>query len=122
MAKLYLGMGMVLTHDCEMENDHDPDHRHLAPVRPMSDLLPGYQEKCRAGERWDVFPLAAQDERPRMTESFVDFRKLTTVRPAVLKTPAKKVASLSDELRKAVSRAYWNYLHHPYQEPHVFAP
>ncbi len=115
LVPVLLAMGMVLTHDCEIEND--PDHRALAMIRPITDLEPAYQQKCLAGERMDMFPLEAQDEPPAMVTSFVDFRKTTPLRPGALAAPATRHASASQELREAVAGAYWNYLHHAFQEP-----
>lgn len=115
LVPVILAMGMVLTHDCEIEND--PDHRVVAMVRPITDLQPVYQQKCLAGERTDMFPLESQDQAPAMPSSFVDFRKTTPLRPGALAPPAVRHASISQELRDAVAGAYWNYLHHPFQEP-----
>ena len=114
VARAQRGPAVVLTHDCELENE--PDYRHVAPIRLMTELLPEYQERCRAGERWDAFPLARQGEAPAIIESFVDFKKITTMRPSALDASVK-IASMSEELRKALSAAYWNYLHHAYQAP-----
>jgi hypothetical protein len=110
-----LSIAMVMTHDCEIEND--PDHRVLAMIRPITDLEPDYRKKCLAHERVDMFPLEAQEEAPSMVTSFVDFRKFSPLRSGALEPPAERYASASEVLRKAVARAYWNYLHHPFQAP-----
>ncbi len=64
----------------------------------------------------DMFPLAAQDEPPAMVTSFADFRKTTPLRPGALGAPSVRYSSASQELRQALAGAYWNYLHHPFQE------
>ena len=113
LVPVLLTMGIVLTHDCEIDND---DHRTAAMIRPITDLKPPYQEKCLAGERMDMFPLLAQDEAPSMVTSFVDFRKVTPLRPGALEAPAVRYATVAAELREALASAYWDYLHHPHQE------
>ena len=111
LVHAHLGMAMVISHDCEIEND--PRTRTLAMIRPITELDEATQSKLFSGKDEDVvyaaFPLEAQDEDPKMRRAFVDFRRLTTVRPAVLEA-STRVASLSDELRKAVARRFWQYL------------
>jgi hypothetical protein len=107
----FLGLAMVLSHDCEIEND--PNVRTLAMIRPVSHLGPHQAAALFANDpghvQYAIFPLEAQDEAPRMERSFVDFRRLTTVRPEVLDDD-QRLASLSDELRRAIARAFWMYL------------
>ena len=111
LVHAHLGRAMILSHDCEIEND--PRTRTLAMVRPATDLDKRTQATLFSGEEvagyYAIFPLGAQDEEPSMERSFVDFRKLTTVRPAVL-AASTRVASLSEQLRFAVARAFTQYL------------
>lgn len=107
----YLDRAMVLSHDCEIENDQNA--RILAMVRPASHLAEPHRSALFDGKvdqvQYAIFPLEAQDADPRVERSFVDFRRLTTVRPEVLDASVR-VASVSEELRRAVARAFWMYL------------
>lgn len=113
LAHGYLYKAMVLSHDCEIEND--PRHRTLAMIRPITDLQPEDQTRVFDFEVFSAFPLEAQEEEPRMERCFIDFRRLTTVRPEVL-TASVRLASVTDELRKAVSERFWLYLFRPLEE------
>ena len=107
----FLGMAIVLSHDCEIEND--PNVRTIAMIRPVAHLEAEAQEALFSGDpgrvQYAYFPLEAQEEPPTVERCFVDFRRLTTVRPEVLEQ-TERVASLSDELRHAVARAFYLYL------------
>jgi hypothetical protein len=106
------GMAMVMSHDCEIEND--PNARILAMIRPITDLDEDTSAQLFSDDPelepvYALFPLIGQREDPKIDRSFVDFRRLSTVRPAVLET-STRVASLSGELRKAVAEKFWMYL------------
>jgi hypothetical protein len=49
LVPVLLSMAIVLTHDCEIEND---DHRTLAMVRPITDLEPLYQRLRLNRQSW----------------------------------------------------------------------
>jgi len=106
-------MAMVISHDCEIEND--PRHRTLAIVRPETALQVADRIKVFDFKVYSAFPLEAQDEEPQMVRSYVDFRRLTTVHAAVLAS-SNRFASASDDLRKAVAERFWLYLHRPLEE------
>jgi hypothetical protein len=114
LVPVVLAMGIVLTHDCEIEHD---DHRLLAIIRPITDLEEPYRQKCLDGEDTDLFPLLPQDAQPSMPMSFVDFTISTPLRPRGLDQPAERYASTSLWLRMALAGAYWEYLHHKFNEP-----
>ncbi|MGD0863754.1 MAG: hypothetical protein ABSA21_13535 [Candidatus Limnocylindrales bacterium] len=111
LVHAYLGRAMVLSHDCEIEND--PRTRTLAMIRPINHLDEASQRELFSGGRQDrwfaVFPLVGQIDEPRIERSFVDFRRLTTVHPDVL-AASIRVASLSEELRSAVAERFRLYL------------
>jgi hypothetical protein len=113
LAHSYLGMAMVISHDCEIEND--PKHRTLAMVRLATDLQPQDRVRVFNFEVYSAFPLEPQDEEPRMEPAFVDFRRLTTVHPAVLASSIR-FASVTEDLRKAMAERFWLYLHRPLEE------
>jgi hypothetical protein len=109
-----LSRAMILSHDCEIDND--PRIRIIAMVRPLTDLVLAAQEEIKSGVerpiRYGIFPLGPQVETPAMDWSFVDFRRLTTVRPVVLEKSVR-IASLSNPLRHAVADAFRLYLFRP---------
>lgn len=111
LVHAHMGLAMVISHDCEIEND--PNARTLAMIRRLGELDEDAQRTLFSGREEDVryasFPLEAQESEPRMERAFVDFRRLTTVRPAVLEA-SRRIASASDELRNAVARSYQQYL------------
>lgn len=108
-----LGMAIVLSHDCEIENA--PNCLVVARVRPMTDLEPRFRQACRDFNRWDTFPLFPQAAQPSLDESFIDFAELTTVDLAGLPIETRH-ARVSEEIRNAIARAFWNYLFHPLQQ------
>ncbi len=104
----HVAMAVVVSHDCEIEND--PSTRTLAMIRPANHLDEDTQAKLfGGGEVFVAFPLKEQDEEPKIERSFVDFRRLTTVRPDVL-GQSTRVATLCDELREAMAQRFWEYL------------
>lgn len=103
----YRGLVMVLTHDCELDND--PDFRILAMIRPLSALASANRADTVGLAIWPYFPLAAQSESPEMAPSFVDFRRLTTARAAALR-PEDRYASISDVVREAIALRFWTFL------------
>ena len=107
LARSHRGHAILLSHDCEI--DADDDHRTLAMVRPITDLSEEHRQDVLDLKNYAAFPLAAQDDSPSMVLSYVDFRRVTTVRPAVLSSSTRH-ASVTDDLRKALAERYWLYL------------
>lgn len=105
----HVAMGIVLTHDCEIEND-ETSTRTLAMIRPPDHLNVEERELLFSGhEYWVAFPLVEQTDEPVFKRSWIDFRRLTTVREDVLQE-STRLLSLSEELREAMAHAFWNYL------------
>jgi hypothetical protein len=112
----YLGKAMVLSHDCEIEND---TVRVLAMIRPATELNDATQQALFSGQPdgyYARFPLYQQTDDPIFERSFVDFRRLTTVRADVL-TASTRVASLSEELRAALAESFRLYLFRRVERP-----
>ena len=110
----YLSMGIVMSHDCTIENDDG--HRTIAMVRPITDIANlEDREPILNFDRTAAFPLLAQEAEPKMELSFVDFRRLTTVRPAVLAT-ATRYAQCSERIRTALSEYFWEFLCREYRQ------
>jgi hypothetical protein len=111
LVRAHLGLAMVMSHDCEIDND--PVARTLAMIRPATELSEASQEALFSGRddaiQYAIFALEVQTGSPITERSFVDFRRLTTVRPAFLQT-STRVASLTEELRAAVAESFILYL------------
>ena len=114
IAHAYLAMAIVLSHDCEIEKDDNI--RTLAMIRPMTDLGSEDDRNDVIGwKNYSAFPLDVQIEEPGLEPSFVDFRRITTMRPAVLES-SKRHASVSDDLKKALAQRFFLYLNRPLDE------
>jgi hypothetical protein len=100
-------MAMVMTHDCEIDND--PDLRLVAMIRPLTAVDADHRATVMSLGVWPYFPLAEQAEPPVMEASFVDFRRVTTVSGAALRDD-DRYASLSDVLREAIAERFWQFL------------
>jgi hypothetical protein len=107
ISKGIIAWAILLSDDCEIENDED--HRTMALIKPWANLPDSSQQKVAAGEHNCFFELPAQDEEPKVDHSYVDFRRLTTVRPNVLGGEFHYAAA-SKELRRALAVAFWEYL------------
>lgn len=107
----YRQMAMLLTNDCEVENDSRA--RTVAMIRSANELAPEHSELLFSGSIdesfYSRFPLEAQLEEPVMERSFVDFMRLTTVHPQVLEE-CRRVASLPDELRNSLAIRFKEFL------------
>jgi len=106
-----VGLAMVLSNDCEIEND--PNVRILAAVRSAAVLNSPWHEGLFSGQedqiQYGIFPLEAQATEPTFERSFVDFRHITTVRAGFLDN-SNRIASVSEELRELVAQAFQAYL------------
>ncbi len=114
VAKCLFSMGIVVTHDCECDND---DHRTVAMIRPMTVLPEKSQKQLLANDRTDLLALLPQDKPPRMEPSFIDFRKTAMLRPHGLDPPTTRYASASPGLSEAIAGGYYEYLHHKPKAP-----
>jgi hypothetical protein len=109
MAVGFRCAGVVLSHDCEIENA--PDHVMVAPLLPWDNLLPEHQEEAAAGLRRDVFPILPQ-EQPPIEKGYVKFARLTVIHRDVL-DGLIRLASAEQEVRRRLAIAFFNYLLHP---------
>jgi hypothetical protein len=111
LVHAHMGRALLISHDCEIENDANA--RTLAMIREPAEFELADQERMFSGRDEDiqyaVFPLEAQDDDPTMPRGVVDFRRLTTVRPAVLSSSVR-IASASEDLRRAIAEAFRLYL------------
>jgi len=63
IAKGFMGMAIVLTHDCEIEND--PDHRLVAEIRPITEIQEAHRADIMAMHHWAAFPLLPRQKPQR---------------------------------------------------------
>lgn len=106
----FVTRGILLTHDCEIENDDRV--RQMAMVRVLADLPDDAQESIVNGESAGAFLLPVQQETPSLPASFVDFRRITPVRPEIL-VRSEKHCSMTEGMRAAMAEHYWEYLFRP---------
>jgi hypothetical protein len=98
--------GVLLSHDCEIEHEHK--HRILGLVRPWDRLPVKSQADVLSGAHYCFYHLWASPER-QFPESYVDFRRLTTVRPQVLKEE-DRIMSMTDHARNGLAEAFLRYV------------
>lgn len=103
-----LGLAIVLTHDCEIENSDNKEHRLVGFVRPFDRLNPQDQQTTVVGNHYARFylpPWPAVD----IVESYVDLRRITTLRHDAL-PPSHRVASMTDLGRQLLQSHVVRYL------------
>lgn len=106
IAEGILAKAVMMTHDCEIEKDDK--HRALALIRPWSTIPAEHQEKVRQGLRYRFFWLPAQND-PDFEESYVDFRRLTTVRPGAL-LEQHRILAMTERMREAIGAAFIKFI------------
>jgi len=103
-----LAFGIVLTHDCEIENDDRREHRLMGLMRPLAMLSSRDQDIIVGGGYYGRMYLPNWPE-VGLDESYVDFRRITTVRGEAL-PDADRIASLTDWAREALQFGLIRYL------------
>jgi hypothetical protein len=101
-----LNRAVMLTHDCEIEKDDK--HRVLALIRPWATIPQDFQEAVRQGRRYRFFWLPEQSG-PDFPESYVDFRRVTTVRPQALQEEHRRL-SMTERMREALAAAFIRFI------------
>jgi hypothetical protein len=101
-----LSRAVMLTHDCEIEKDDK--HRVLALIRPWATIPTEHQDAIRQGHRYRFFWLPEQND-PDFPESYVDFRRLTTVRPQALDEERRRL-SMTERMREALGFAFIKFI------------
>jgi hypothetical protein len=108
VAEGQLTWGIVLTHDCEVENDDSKSHRLVGLLRTFSILSVASQQIILEGRNMGRFYLPAWDEKG-LPETYVDLRRWTTLREDAL--PAEhRIASMTDLGRELLQAATIRYL------------
>lgn len=108
LAEGQLRWGVVLTHDCEIENEDNKRHRLLGLLRPLDALRPEDQEVIVGGHHYGRLYLPAWDE-VGLPESYADLRRITTLRLDALPGD-QRVCSMSDFGREVLQKAIIRYL------------
>jgi hypothetical protein len=98
---------VMMTHECEIPKDSQ--YRILALIRPWLTLPADIQDKIRHGRRYRFFWLPGQTEPPAFPESYVDLRRLTPVRPEVLREE-DRMLSMTEPMREALAAAFIRYI------------
>jgi hypothetical protein len=104
LASCQLAFGMVLSHGCEI--DKDSRYRMIALIRPLSVAPSDGQEIIRANNDLSSCYLPAYGEI--MGESYVDFRRITTLHPDFLRD-AERIVSLTDDAMKYIQAQFFRY-------------
>lgn len=108
LAEAKMALAIVLTHDCEIENDENERYRQVALIRPLMGVPdPDDRQVIVEGRNLGRLYLPAQD-RIGLPESYVDFRAITTLRRAALHTD-RRIAGLSDYGRTVLQAAIIGY-------------
>ena len=92
VAFCQLAFGMVISHDCEI--DKDTKHRLIALIRPLDPLPAQDQQTIR--EHRNVSDCYLPAYPGIIGESYVDFRRMTTLHPTILQN-TERVLSLTEE-------------------------
>ena len=98
--------GVLLSHDCEIENEQK--HRILGLIRPWANLSSASQANVLGGAHYCFYHLEPSAER-QLPESYVDFRRLTTVRPEMLREE-DRIMSMTDRARDGLAEAFLRYV------------
>lgn len=94
----HVALGMVLSHDCEIDQD-GRGHRLVAMIRPLDTVADeSHREQIRQSRNAQFFHLP---EHAAMPESYVDFRRLSTVLKGVV-DDLERVSRLTDEAVRAL--------------------
>jgi hypothetical protein len=98
---------IVLTHDCEIDNDDDEHYRQVALIRPLS-VISEPADRQTIVEGGHIGRLYLPPYPPDFPESYIDLRAITTLRRAAL-PPALRLVSLTDHGRKWLQSGLMRY-------------
>jgi hypothetical protein len=107
-AEGQLSLALVLTHDCEIENEDRRSHRLVALVRPLEVLNDNDQAVVVEGRHFGRLYLPSWSDAG-LPESYADLRRITTLREDAL-TEERRLASMTDFGREVVQDALIRYL------------
>ena len=105
LASCQVAFAIVLTHGCEI--DQDSKQRMVALLRPLSGVPSEGQEIIRKHRNFSACHFPAYGKI--MGESYVDFRRITTLHPDFLKN-SERIASLTDDAVKYIQTQFFRFL------------
>jgi hypothetical protein len=109
-----LALGIVLNHDCEIENEHE--HRQLALIRPLEAVENEEHRELIVGNRNFSFFYLPADTSLGLPDSYVDFRRITSLAPAFLAT-GRPLTSLTEIAVKAFQSQLFRFWTHRDPQP-----
>jgi hypothetical protein len=112
-AEGQLALGIVLTHDCEIENPDSRHHRLVGLVRPLDRLDARDQEIIVQNRHYGRLYLPAWAD-VGLSESYLDLRRITTLRRDALPDD-HRIASMTDLGREILQAAIIRYLTEMYR-------
>ena len=89
---------IVLTHDCEIENDDEEHYRQVALIRALSGVSNPADRQTIVDDA-HIGRLYLPSYPPDLPESYIDLRAITTLRRAAL-PPGLRVVSFTDHGRE----------------------
>jgi hypothetical protein len=104
-----LALGVVLNHDCEIENEHE--HRLIALIRPLAAVEKDEHRRVIVENRNYSFYYLPADGSLGLPECYIDFRRITSLSPDFL-TRGRRVASLTETARKALQDQLFRFWTH----------
>lgn len=105
--------GIVITHDCEIENDDSRHQRLVGLIRSLASLNDSDKATIVSGRHFGRLYLPAWDE-VNFPESYLDLRRITTLRQDALPSD-NRVASLTDFGREVLQAGVIRYLTEKYR-------
>lgn len=112
-AEGQLGMGIVLTHDCEIENEDSRQHRLVGMLRPFDRLTDQDREVIISGKHYGRLYLPSWPDAG-VPECYLDLRRVTTLREDALPND-QRIAAMTDFGREIIQRAVIRYLTEMYR-------
>lgn len=94
-------LGIVLTHDCEIENEDDEKYRQVAIVRPLAGIGAVADRRAIIDGRHLGRLFLPKHPDGYFPDSYVDLRVITTLRRGGL-DPERRLAGLSDYGREVL--------------------
>lgn len=112
-AEGQLALGIVLTHDCEIENEDNKHHRLVALLRPLDRLDERDQQIIVQNRHYGRLYLPSWAEAG-LPESYLDLRRVTTFRRDALPDGCR-IASMTDFGRRLLQDGIIRYLTEMYR-------
>jgi hypothetical protein len=107
-AEGQLAMAIVITHDCEIENEDARGHRLVALVRPTEGLSAEDRDVLIRNKHFGRMYLPALASMG-LPESYVDWRRITTLRENALPN-AQRIGSMTDVGREILQASFIRYI------------